>query len=186
MSTNASSGVRRKRTLPEHFLARRIERHPKDGWQRAKPYRMGRRARRALRGLIWAICPPPPAPRFPGFTARIELGVRRILPYMHPLTRLLLTLVVLLLDWTPRLLFKSWRRLHQLPPAQASCILESLERGRWHALRTALAAVRGAILSVYFDQDEVHRALDYAPVPFMTDRVRLRLKLLAPAKVAAG
>jgi hypothetical protein len=147
---------------------------------------MGKRTRRALRGLIWAICPPPPAPRFPGFTARIELGVRRLLPYMHPLTAAAMTLLVLLLDWAPRLLLKSWRKLHQLPPDKASHFLESLERGRWHALRTVIVPIRGAILSVYFDQDEVHRALNYTPVQFITDRVRLRAELLGSAKLSAG
>jgi len=37
------------------------------------------------------------------------------------------------------------------------------------------------VLSVYFDQEEVHRALKYAPVPFMRDRIRVRASLVGPA-----
>ena len=33
-------------------------------------------------------------------------------------------------------------------------------------------------MSFYFDQDYVHRELDYAPVPFVEERIRLRRKWL--------
>jgi hypothetical protein len=40
-------------------------------------------------------------------------------------------------------------------------------------------------MSAYFDQDEVHRALHYAPVPFIKARVSLRQRLLGPAHAMA-
>jgi hypothetical protein len=184
MTAPVKSGVRRKRTLPVYGAAGRIERHPRDGWQRAKPYRVGRRTRRALRGLIWAMCPP--APRFPGFTARIELGVRRLMPYMSPLTAAVMAAMMLLLDWAPRLMLVSTRLLHQLSPSEGARVLDRLAHSRWHWMRTLVVAIRGSILSVYFDQDEVHRALNYTPVPFINERIALRNQLLGTKKALAS
>jgi hypothetical protein len=45
-------------------------------------------------------------------------------------------------------------------------------------LRTLVLAVRGVILSAYFDQNEVHRAIGYSPLPFLTRRMALRRRLL--------
>jgi hypothetical protein len=45
-------------------------------------------------------------------------------------------------------------------------------------LRSLLIGIRSMIVGAYFDQVEVHRALDYAPVPFLRGRIRERKRLL--------
>ncbi|MNC92104.1 hypothetical protein D3C83_84730 [compost metagenome] len=59
--------------------------------------------------------------------------------------------------------------------------------GRYAFLRTLVVAVRGLVLSAYFDQDEAHKALGYAPIPFIRERIQRRqLLLLKPALAHAG
>jgi hypothetical protein len=53
-------------------------------------------------------------------------------------------------------------------------------------LRTLVFVVRGLILSVYFDQSEVHRALGYDPEAFMNGRIALRRRLLQGQTASAG
>jgi hypothetical protein len=40
------------------------------------------------------------------------------------------------------------------------------------------------VLSVYFDQSEVHAAMRYAPVPFIKSRLDARSRLLGPVTLA--
>jgi hypothetical protein len=65
-----------------------------------------------------------------------------------------------------------------MDPGEGARFLSSLGTSKVQLFRTLLIGMRGAILSAYFDQDEVHRALNYSPRPFITERVELRTKLL--------
>src|SRR5438034_1361048 len=56
-------------------------RHTSEGWVLAAPYPMGTFTRRALRGLIRALCPPAPAPQLVDLEDRIEDHLRRLLRY---------------------------------------------------------------------------------------------------------
>jgi hypothetical protein len=46
--------------------------------------------------------------------------------------------------------------------------------------------VKGIILNAYFDQQEVHRELNYAPAPFMVERIKLRQRMLAGEQPTAA
>ncbi|HMJ10635.1 MAG TPA: hypothetical protein VK524_04465 [Polyangiaceae bacterium] len=156
-------------------------RHPQDGWKNADPYPMGSWARGAFRALILAVCPPSPAPHLPDVVDRIELHVRRLMRYMHPLAARALWIAIFILDWAPRFAFFSRHRLQGLTAEEGSLFLSRLGATRLHLLRTLLTGIRGAILSAYFDQDEVHRALGYAPLPFISERRELRAQLIDQA-----
>jgi hypothetical protein len=92
----------------------RLKRHPDDGWKLADPYPMSTRLLVRFRALIQAICPPPPAPWSPEIARRVELYVRSFMRYMHPIVAFAMCLSIAVLDWAPRLLFISTRRLHRL------------------------------------------------------------------------
>jgi hypothetical protein len=175
----------RKRHLRVHAPSTPLARHPDDGFVLADPYPLGNAARRSLRALTLAICPPPPAPQPEGLVDAAELQVRRFMAYMSPLAARAFWLCLLLLDWAPVFLMQSWHRLHAMPRARAASLLSEMVHGRYAALRSIVVAVRGLVLSAYFDQDSVHRAIGYAPVPFMTERIARRKLLLAPKPALA-
>jgi hypothetical protein len=163
-----------------------LERHPKDGWQLARPYPLGPRALRVLRSLIDTLCPSGHAPRSAELDERVLVGARRFLSYMHPTVSRGLALGLVLLDFLPLLTLKASRTLHRLGRADASLLFGGWVRSRFTALRLLATGLRSLVLSVYFDQEEVHRAIGYAPVPFIADRVQLRASLLgASVPIAA-
>jgi hypothetical protein len=149
-----------------------LERHPDDGWQMARPYKMNGSTRKAFRGLIRAICPTEPA--VPDIVDRVELHVRRTMPYMPGVVAFGLVLGFHLLDWAPRFLFRHARRIRRLDVARAQEVLNKLAESRFSPLRTLLYAVRGLILSTYFDQREAHDAIGYNPIPYIRSRMRMR------------
>jgi hypothetical protein len=89
------------------------------------------------------------------------------------------------LDWLPILTLRSRGRLHCLAPQRASAFISRWAKSRFKALRLLVMGVRSLVLSVYFDQTAVHRALKYEPVPFMRERIAFRRALLMPARAAA-
>ncbi len=156
-----------------------LERTADEGWIMADPFPMGRPALRAFTGLVGAICPPDPAPRSDELDARVVEQVRVYMRYMPWLVAWMLKMAMRALDHAPRLLFASRRRLSRLDPVNARIIIGRLANSRIGPIRELIAAVRGVVLSTYFDQEEVHEALDYAPIPWMKDRMALRDRLLA-------
>ena len=179
-------GAPKRRSLILQRDPRPLARHPDDGWLLADPYPMSESVRRALRAVIHAICPPPPAPQSPELFDNIELYVRRFMRYMHPLAARGLWLTFLLLDFLPLLLLKG-RRLQKLGREPAARFLTWLSHSKLGLVRLLCTGVRGAILSGYFDQDEVHKVLGYTPVPFISGRTALRQKqLLLAANPAAA
>ena len=177
-------GAPKRRSLTLERDPRPLARHPDDGWLLADPYPMSEFTRRALRGAIHAICPPPPAPYSPELVEKVELYVRRFMRYMHPLAAYGLWLSFLLLDFLPLLLLKG-SRLQKLEREPASRFLTWLSHSRLGILRLLCTGMRGAILSGYFDQDEVHKVLGYAPIPFISERTALRQARLLQAPVEA-
>jgi hypothetical protein len=156
-----------------------LERHPKDGFRLAEPYPLGDGALRTLRALVLALCPPAPAPRSPDLMNRVEVGARRLLRYMHPVVARTLALGLSLLDWLPVLTLASALRLHRLDGARARKLVGAWARSPFRLLRLLIVGVRGLVLSVYFDQSEVHAAIRYAPVPFLKSRLARRAELLS-------
>jgi len=177
----------RKRKLPVAKPSQLLARHPDDGFILANPYPLGSRTRRALFALIAAFCPPAPAPGGPDIAERVADHVRRFMAYMPPLSARALWLCILILDFSPLFLFRAASRLQKLPTARASALLTDMVGGRLAFMRTIVVAVRGLVLSAYFDQDEVHRAIGYEPIPFLTERIARRQQLLLePAPLRAG
>ncbi len=154
-------------------------RHPEDGWTLAEPLPMSPRTRRVLAGVIRAVCPAEPA--VPELERRMEEHVRRMLRYMPRAVVLGFILTLYALDWAPLWRFKAWRRLGRLDKERAELLLTELGESPWPLLRMIVLGPRGLILSTYFDQDEVHAAMGYAPLPFLQERVALRHRLLAGA-----
>jgi hypothetical protein len=154
-------------------------RHPSEGWVMAQPQPMPAFIRRALRGIVRAVCPPEPAPQLVDLEDRIEDHLRRFIRYMPGHVRVGFCVAILLIDWAPLWRFTGLRRLQHLGRARAAALLAELSVSRSAFLRTTLLGVRGSILSTYYDQDEVHLALGYAPAAFIAGRIDLRTRLLA-------
>lgn len=154
-----------------------LDAHPDDGWQLADPWPMDENTRTAFHALIRAIMPPPPAPQPDHIVERIELGIRRILPYMATFTAVGFGAVVHFLDWAPVWRLKRAKRLRDLTPAEGSAVLKELAATRSAMLRNVLMGARGSILSMYFDQPEVQEAMGYHPVRFTKERVDLHNRL---------
>lgn len=140
---------------------------------------MGRATRRAFVALIAAVCPPAPAPASADISMRVEEGARRFIACMHPIVARLLSLCILVLDFLPLLSFRAPRRFSRLSSTEAAHFIRSLSHSRLAPVRILLAAMRGLVLSLYFDQSEVHAAIGYQPVAFMRERLSLRSALLA-------
>ncbi|HEX7671725.1 MAG TPA: hypothetical protein VF395_19160 [Polyangiaceae bacterium] len=159
-----------------------LDRHPTDGWQLAHPYPLGPRALRVLRLLVDTLCPSAAsrAPRSPELDERVFLGARRFLSYMHPTVSRGLAFGLVLLDFLPVLTLRARHTLHGSSRSEVTRLFSEWVTSRFTALRLLATGLRSLVLSVYFDQEEVHRALHYAPVPFMKDRILFRAKLLGP------
>jgi hypothetical protein len=160
---------------PPEVLAGRT---PDDGWQLADPQPMGPVTRRALRAVVDALCPRPPAPWSEAMAERIEHGVRVFLRYLPPVLGHGFGPMVVLLDWSPLWRLRSVRPLHQHDRPWAAAHLQLLSTSRFKPIRLMIMAARAAVLSVYYDQDEVHEALDYDPMPFLQGRADLRRRLM--------
>ena len=155
-------------------------RHPKDDWQLADPCRLSKGGMRRLRGLLKVFLPATsPAPPFtPDLEDRIVDQLLRLIQYMHPMIRLGIRLSMWLVDWAPRWRLRSWRRLTKLDRERADKLLDQLGLSRLPIVRTTVFIVRGLVLSAYYDQPEVHQAINYEPIPFIKSRIELRNRLL--------
>lgn len=156
-----------------------LARHPDDGWIFADPYPMGAGSLRVLRALIRAFLPPTPAPTEEGLELRIATHVRRMMQYMPRPTAKGFLLTMHLLNWAPLWRLRALRTVTRLPITRSSEILADLAGSRFMVLRLLMLGPKGLILSTYFDQDLVHRELDYEPVSFTKERIALRERLLA-------
>jgi hypothetical protein len=124
------------------------------------------------------MCPPAPAPHSKALIERVDIGVRRMLSYMHPLVAWSMAVGFIVLDWLPIVTLQSTARLHRIKAERGSALLARWSRSRFKALRLLIQGARGVVLSVYYDQSEVHAAMHYAPAPFMRDRVQVRHKIM--------
>jgi hypothetical protein len=157
-------------------------RHPDDGWILADPYAMREGTRRALRGLIRAVCPP--EPRLEDLEDRIEIHVRRMLRYMLPVVALAFVAAVHAVDWAPVWRGVALRRMQHLDRDRAEKLLTEMGESRSGSVRAMILGVRGLVLSTFFDQDEIHEAMNFRPLPFLVERKELRQRLLSGASPA--
>jgi hypothetical protein len=168
----------RLRTLPPEATGD-PKRHPDDGFRLARPYPMSQRTLRVLHALADAILPPPPAPRGPAIDERVVLHVRVLLQYMPRVTAFGFVLLLHLLNFAPLWRLRHLRPLTRLSTAEGSAVLHGLSVSRVLLVRMTMLGPKGILLSGYFDQDEVHAALDYEPLGFFRERIALRAKRLA-------
>ncbi len=160
-------------------------REPRGVTRFAEPYRLGKRTESVLHAMIDLLVPSAPAPRTPALLTNVAEYVRGFMAYMPALARLGLVVAMWLLDWSPRWMLRSRRKLTELPRSKANAIIERIGSSKISYVRTLVVGVRGLILSGYFDQPEVHEAIGYAPIPFMAERVDARRALTTPAHAAA-
>lgn len=187
MTRELASGVRLKRDLsPVVPEPGKLARHPDDNFRLADPYPMGRASLRVLRALIMALCPPRPAPSSEALLGRVEVGARRFMRYMHPVVARGLVVGLFIIDFLPLFTLKSVCRLHRLDHERARSFVYRIARSRIRPLAALLGAIRSLVLSLYFDQTEVHDAIGYYPLQFQRHKVARRLELLdGPATAAA-
>jgi len=151
-----------------------LQRHPDDGWTLAAPMNVGARTRRVLLRLADAILPP--NPRTETTLEDVTEHALVCLRYMPSSTGLLFVVGMHLLNWSPLWRLRGPRPLTALPTDAARRHLASLTRSRWLPVRLLMMGPLGLFMSSYFDQDYVHRELDYDPTPFVAERIELRRK----------
>lgn len=151
---------------------------PADGWPLAEPMPMGPDTLAALEGLVRALCPAPPAPWSQDLGARVALGARVFLRYLPPVLGRGFFLLVHTLDLAPIWRLRGLYRLRDMERDAADALLQRLSHSRLKLLRLMVMAARAAVLSVYYDQPEVHDAMGYRPLPFIQQRADLRRRLL--------
>ncbi len=157
--------------------ARRV---PVDRFPEAAPFPMPASVHAALEAIIRAVTPPPPAPQVP--PDRIAMILRRFMPYfLRPMAYGFCAGVVML-DAAPVWRTGRLKRLQDLPRGEASELLELLAHSSFGPVQQLALMFRGAILSMYFDQPEVHAALEFNPEAWMRSRIRLRRRLLDGGK----
>jgi hypothetical protein len=144
----------------------------------ADPAPLSPASQRALERLVWALLPPAPAPHPDDIEARIALQVRRMLQYMPPAIKLGFVALVHALDWSPLWRLRRCGNLASLAQGEASALLAGVAASRFLPLRLMMFAPKAVVLSAYFDQDEVHGALDYEPRGFLRERRRRHLELV--------
>ena len=160
--------------------------HPNDGWVLASPWPMGPGTQAALDGVVRALCPGPPAPWSPSIAGQTALGTRVFLRYLPPLLGIGFVAALHLLDLAPLWRLRGWTRLRDMDRAAAAALLQSLAESRVKPLRLVLMGARAAVLSSYYDLEEVHEAMGYQPMPFLQRRADLRRRLLAGARPEEG
>lgn len=164
-----------------------LERHPRDGWRRARLFPMGRGARRALKGLIRTLCPTSvDAPLGPQVEHHVEVYVRFFMCYMPRWMARGIWLALFLLEWAPFWVGHGLRRLSSLPPRRRARVIARLGRSRLFVVRRLVMVLNSLFMSAYFDSERVHRALGYAPVPFMRERIEVRRRLLTVPTTIEG
>ena len=100
------------------------------------------------------------------------------LQYMPRSSARIFLLGMRLLNWLPLWRLRGLRPLTALPTAAARRHLLAATRSRWLPVRLLMYGPLGLFMSSYFDQDYVHRELDYAPVPFVEERIEARRRLV--------
>jgi|GEM_PF-2363537 len=166
--------------VPPEFWgdARRV---PVDAFPDADPFPMPAGLQTALEGVIRAITPPPPAPQVP--PERIAMILRRFMPHFLRPMAYGFCAGVLMLDTAPMWRKGRMKRLQDLSRQEASDLLHDLAHSRLMPVQQLALMFRGAVLSMYFDQPEVHAALDFDPEGWMRSRIDLRRRILAGKKV---
>jgi hypothetical protein len=138
------------------------------------------RMRRILLKLADAILPD--RPRTQDTLQTVTEHALVSLQYMPRSSAAVFLVGMRLLNWLPLWRFRGLRPLTALSTEAARRHLVAATRSRWLPVRLLMYGPLGLFMSSYFDQDYVHRGLDYAPQPFIEERIRLRRKWLEEAE----
>jgi len=153
-----------------------LERHPDDGWSLAAPMKVSARTRRVLRALADAILPD--RPRTQDTLETVTTHALVSLRYMPRSSAWVFLLAMRLLNWSPIWRLRGWRPLTALSRDSARAHLVDATESPRLGIRLLMYGPLGLFMSSYFDQDYVHEAIDYAPKPFVEERIQLRHKWL--------
>ncbi|MGB8329040.1 MAG: hypothetical protein WCE62_02860 [Polyangiales bacterium] len=151
-----------------------LQRHPDDGWILAAPIEVGARTRQVLLRLADAILPP--SPRTESTLDEVTEHALVSLRYMPRSSSMLFLVGMHVLNWSPLWRLRGLRPLTALRTDAARRHLLGITRSRWLPVRLLMYGPLGLFMSSYFDQDYVHRELQYAPKPFIEQRIELRRK----------
>jgi hypothetical protein len=154
-------------------------RHPDDGYPIADPYPVDAKTERAVRSLMRVLLPERDAPRSADLDERVYHQMLIGLMYMPSQSAKGILAVFRMLEWAPVWRLKGRKPLSELPRDEASAILSEIASSPLLPVRLLMLAPKALIFSAYFDQDEVHRALDYDPISFTRERIALRQRILA-------
>ncbi len=105
---------------------------------------------------------------------RIEVHARRMMQYMHPLMARGMMLAMHILNWSPVWMGRNTRCLESLPREKGEQHLNRFAENPGTLFRVLILGVRSTVLSIYFDQPEVHRKLNYEPGSFIRNRIASR------------
>lgn len=157
-----------------------LQRHPNDSWTLAVPQRVSRRMQRVLLALTDAIIPA--SPRTETTVEDVTRHALVCLQYMPRSSSMMFLLGMRVLNWSPLWRFRGLRPLTRLSRNEARRHLVAVTRSRWLPVRLLMYGPVGLFMSTYFDQDYVHREIDYDPVPFVEERIELRRKWIEGAE----
>lgn len=160
-----------------------LQRHPDDAWTLATPMKVSAGMRRIFRALADAILPT--SPRTPETLHEVTHHALVSLQYMPRSSAQFFLWGMRLLNWAPLWRLRGLRPLTALPRETARRHLLGVTHSRWLPVRMLMYGPAGLFLSSYFDQDYVHRELDYTPVSFVAGRVELRRKWIEGQEPAA-
>jgi hypothetical protein len=170
-----------RRTLPMADVSTPgdARRHPDDGYPIADPYPVDAATEKAIRSLMRVLLPEGDAPRSADLDERVYHQMLVGLMYMPAQSAKGILAVFRLLEWAPVWRLKGRKPLSALSRDEGSKILAEIASSRLLPMRLLMLAPKGLMFSAYYDQDEVHRALDYDPVAFTRERIALRQRILA-------
>ena len=115
-------------------------------------------------------------------TSATPVAAAMILAGVTPGAAMVFLLGMRVLNWSPLWRFRGLRPLTRLSRNEARRHLVAVTRSRWLPVRLLMYGPVGLFMSTYFDQDYVHREIDYDPVPFVEERIELRSKWIEGAE----
>lgn len=154
-------------------------RHPEDGYPIAPPYPVGATTEHAIRSVMRILLPEGDAPRSPELDERVYRQMLVSLQYMSATSAKGILGVFHLLEWIPITRFGRPSRLSKLSREEGTAIFRAIESSPLLPVRLLLLAPKALVFSSYFDQPDVHDALDYHPREFTLERIAVRERIVS-------
>jgi hypothetical protein len=101
-----------------------------------------------------------------------------MLQYMVPVVALGFVVALFIVDFSPIWRLRAFSRVQKMDHGRAEQMLHEMGESGSPLIRMLILGVRGLVLSTFFDQDEIHAAMKWKPLPFFDERVALRQRLL--------